>query len=84
MCPCVAGAYGNNPGTGESAGSAYVIEGDDDNNWVVVQKLVASDSAQSSFFGRSVDVKNSIIVVGADGESSEGLLFSLSTSLSCE
>mmetsp|Transcript_25839 Transcript_25839/g.43585 ORF Transcript_25839/g.43585 Transcript_25839/m.43585 type:complete len:525 (+) Transcript_25839:87-1661(+) len=66
----VVGAYGSDPGTGESAGSAYVVNGDNQgNNWLVVQKLVASDSDQNSFFGRKVALRNGTMVIGADGDS---------------
>jgi hypothetical protein len=67
------GAYGSDPGTGESAGAAYIINGDNDGkNWLVVQKLVASDSSSSAYFGREVAIRNGTIAVGADGESRLG------------
>jgi hypothetical protein len=70
------GAYGSDPGTGESAGSAYVINGDDNGkNWLVVQKLVASDSDQSAFFGREVAIRNGTMVIGADGDSEAGTFY---------
>lgn len=67
------GAYGSNPGAGESAGSVYVANCDDNGkNWLIVQKLVASDSSQNSFFGRAVAIHNGTVAIGADGESGAG------------
>lgn len=51
-----------------------MINGDNDGkNWLVTQKLIASDSSQNSFFGRAVAIRNGTIAIGADGESEAGM-----------
>jgi len=57
---------GNNPIY--RAGSAYIFERDINNNWIQVQKIVASDRANQDEFGGSVSIYGNYIVVGARGE----------------
>ncbi len=54
-------------------GSAYVFERDTNGNWNEVQKLTASDRSSSNGmeFGKSVDISDNIIIVGAPLDSIE-------------
>ncbi|OJW71238.1 FG-GAP repeat protein [Spirosoma sp. 48-14] len=58
-------ASGSNPLT--DAGSAYVFSQNQGgvNNWGQVKKIVATDRAAADFFGYSVAISGSLIVVGA-------------------
>ncbi|MCG8573315.1 MAG: T9SS type A sorting domain-containing protein [Flavobacteriales bacterium] len=47
------------------AGSAYVFERDGGGAWSQVQKLVSSDRSAIDYFGRSVCISGSTVVVGA-------------------
>ncbi len=58
-------ASGQNTVSG--AGSAYVFE-KSGSTWTQAQKLVASDRAGSDYFGRSVAISGSTLVVGAEFE----------------
>ncbi|PZU83375.1 MAG: hypothetical protein DI529_12715 [Chryseobacterium sp.] len=51
------------------AGAAYVFKLEN-GNWVQKQKIVASDRAESVYFGQSVSIENDYIVVGAYNEGS--------------
>ena len=46
---------------------------DNGKSWMVVQKLVASDSSQDAFFGRAVAIRNGTLAVGADGDFEKGM-----------
>lgn len=52
-----------------NAGSAYIFKNDGADNWVQVQKIVASDRANNDRFGTSVAISGDYIVVGSEGES---------------
>lgn len=69
----VVGAYSEDEdvagaNTISSAGSAYIFERDGTGTWNEVQKLVASDREQGEWFGKSVAIQGSTIVVGAEQE----------------
>eukprot|EP00607_Mallomonas_marina_P004657 CAMPEP_0182428488 /NCGR_PEP_ID=MMETSP1167-20130531/23057_1 /TAXON_ID=2988 /ORGANISM="Mallomonas Sp, Strain CCMP3275" /LENGTH=496 /DNA_ID=CAMNT_0024611423 /DNA_START=326 /DNA_END=1816 /DNA_ORIENTATION=+ len=68
----VVGAYGNDPGPGEETGAAFVFMRVSANTWNLMMKLTASDAAANDFFGRSVAIFGSTIVVGADGNDDAG------------
>ena len=63
----VVGAIFADIGGNSGQGSAYVFNRQG-GSWVETQKLTASDGEASDFFGRSVAVSGSTIVVGADGD----------------
>jgi len=63
----VIGAY-NNDDAGDNSGSAYIYDLDGTNEI----KIVASDAAEKDYFGNSVAVSNSKIVVGAYGNDDTG------------
>ena len=50
------------------AGAVYVFKRDASGNWNETQKLTASARHQQAYFGTSVDVSGSWILVGADNE----------------
>jgi hypothetical protein len=50
-----------------NAGAAYILERDAQGNWNTVQKIVNSDRAAYDYFGASVAIEGSKIVVGAWG-----------------
>ncbi|WP_148235442.1 T9SS type A sorting domain-containing protein [Fluviicola taffensis] len=52
----------------QSAGSIYVFKRDGSGNWNETQKLTASVRHQQAYFGTSVDVNGSWILVGASDE----------------
>ena len=69
----VVGAYGHDPGPGEETGAAFVYKRDQGTTyWALKSVLVASDAASSDFFGRSVAIWGTTIVVGADGNDDFG------------
>ncbi|MCK9254305.1 MAG: hypothetical protein M0P36_00780, partial [Bacteroidales bacterium] len=51
-----------------NCGSAYVLK-KVDNNWEIIQKIVADDRSANSFFGSSVAIWGDYIIVGATGKS---------------
>ncbi len=53
------------------AGAAYVYENNGDGTWSEMQKLVPSDRAEGSYFGYSVSISGSNIIVGAYGNSED-------------
>ncbi|MEM7660518.1 MAG: FG-GAP repeat protein [Bacteroidota bacterium] len=56
----------------DRAGSVYVFEPDSSGNWSFVQKLVASDRQPHDFFGASIDVHDSLAIIGAYGKDPSG------------
>lgn len=63
------GAYGDDfGGANPNMGSVYIFEQQGLNNWIQVQKLVASDQGDYDRFGWSVDIHGDFLVVGAYGE----------------
>jgi len=57
---------------GLSSGSVYIFRLNEEGNWYVQQKIIASDGAQSDYFGISVAVYDETIVVGAFGDDDQG------------
>jgi hypothetical protein len=55
-----------------NSGSAYVFEKSDDGEVTQVAKLVAADGAANDYFGHSVSVSGSTIVVGAYNDNDHG------------
>ena len=53
------------------AGSAYVFERDSSGNWIEAQKIVASDRADTVFFGVSVSISGNYAIVGAQIEAKD-------------
>jgi len=66
-----AGAYGDNDGS-RDLGSAYVFERSA-TTWALQAKLAASDRASDDYFGRSVGVSGTTILVGAYGDNHSSL-----------
>ena len=65
----VVGAYADDFGPVDpNQGSVYVFEQIGINNWVEIQKLVASDQEDYDRFGYSVDISGDYIIIGAYGE----------------
>ena len=59
---------------GSSSGSAYVYEYNQGGtgNWGQIQKIVANDGAALDFFGASVAISKTTVVVGATGDDDNG------------
>lgn len=49
----------------EAAGSAYIFERNESNNWIQVQKVVASDRSAQDWFGCAVAINGDYAIVGA-------------------
>lgn len=69
----IVGAYFEDEDAFESntitnTGSVYVYERNGSGNWILVQKLVASDRSLNDSFGFAVDISNDKLVVGARWE----------------
>ncbi|PKL36512.1 hypothetical protein CVV38_01240 [Candidatus Peregrinibacteria bacterium HGW-Peregrinibacteria-1] len=62
----VVGAYGKDD-AGAGSGAAYVFKKDSGgaNNWGQIKKLNASDGAASDQFGKSIAIRNDVVLVGA-------------------
>ncbi len=56
---------------GSSSGSAYIYHYNG-SNWVELQKLIASDGADSDYFGYSVSISGDYAIVGAYGDDDHG------------
>ena len=63
----IVGAFADDNGTNTDQGSAYIYTRDQGgtNAWGEVKKLVASDGADSDYFGWSVAISSDTVVVGA-------------------
>ncbi len=59
----------------QASGSAYIFERDHggEDNWGELQKLTASDMSVGDVFGRSVAIHGDRAIVGASGNSDDGL-----------
>lgn len=80
----VVGAIGDDDGAVD-AGAAYVYRRSPDRStWQFEQKLTAEDATQEGFFGTSVDVHETTIVVGAVGEGEAGDLSGAAYLLRCK
>ncbi len=49
----------------DNAGAAYLYTRNADGTWTQIQKLVASDRASNSYFGYSVAISGSFIIIGS-------------------
>lgn len=49
---------------GEDSGSVYVYE-HDGTSWVEAQKLLASDGTAGAFFGRQIEIRGDLAIIGA-------------------
>lgn len=58
--------------TGVNAGAAYVFTRDSTGAWNDQQKLTASDAAAGDYFGQSVDIEGTTLVIGAYGDDDNG------------
>lgn len=68
------GAYGDDfGGSNPNMGSVYIFEQQGLNNWVEVQKLVASDQDDYDRFGWSVDLSGDFLAIGAYGADEDTL-----------
>ena len=61
----VVGAYGHEESGGDATGAAYIFE-DNGTDWVQVAKLTATDAEDRDFFGRSICVEDTRVLVGTD------------------
>ncbi|MGO4920022.1 DUF7619 domain-containing protein [Maribacter spongiicola] len=62
-----------NDDNGESSGSAYIFEKDNNNSWSQTTKLIPNDGATSDFFGTSVAISKTWVVVGSRFQDTNGL-----------
>ena len=72
---CV-GAYKDGDGVNEgnvlnNAGSAYIFERQDNDEWMGVQKIVASDREADDTYGKEVDISGTYAVIAANLEDHE-------------
>lgn len=51
--------------TMQNAGAAYIFRKNNDNVWVEIQKLVATDREEYDYFGWTVDIDNGIVIIGS-------------------
>jgi serine/threonine protein kinase len=70
----VAGAYQDNHGGNDWAGSAYVFERNQGgmDQWGRVAKVTAGDAAADDYFGQAVGISGNTLVVGAYGDDDGG------------
>jgi len=69
----IVGAHGNDD-DGSGSGSAYVFKRSG-SSWVEEAKLLASDGAQSDYFGYSVSISGDYVALGAAGHSENGSVY---------
>jgi len=55
----------------EDAGAVYCYKKDEANNWVMNQKIVASDPDTNHWFGRSVSIYDTYCVIGSHGNTTD-------------
>lgn len=55
-----------------NVGAVYVYERDGAGNWTQVQKLVAADSGVYDYFGKSISLFDTRLIVGAIGDDDKG------------
>ena len=60
------------PGQSGTEGAVYVFVRDSQGNWSRETRLTASDGADRSFFGKSVDIQDDTLVVGSSNDSGTG------------
>lgn len=62
----------NDDGPGVDSGAVFVFSRQADGTWAQPQKLLASDGAASDFFGFSVSISRTHLIVGAWGDDDRG------------
>lgn len=71
----IVGSFNNTDASGANslggAGAAYIYERNSNGKWIEIQKVVASDREQRSYFGRSVSISGDHAVVGAYGNAKD-------------
>ena len=67
----IAGAWWDED-TGTRSGAAYIFERDEETDWHMAAKLVASDGLPEATFGRTVAIQGDFAVVGAPLHSGDG------------
>jgi len=67
----IVGSYGDDD-NGSSSGSVYIYTINTDGTWVQFNKSIASDANSNDYFGRSVSIGDSHIIVGAYGDDDDG------------
>ena len=70
----VVGAYYDDD-KGKDSGSAYIFTKQDDGSYLQTHKLVATDGAASDYFGVSVAISNTSVVVGAQNHLTKGAVY---------
>ncbi len=68
----VVGAYGDD----NAQGAVYVFERQTDSTWVQKQKLVSSDGRIGDEFGRSVELRERVAIIGAQHDDDDGMISS--------
>ena len=59
---------------GTNSGSAFIFEKNkNNNNWIQIKKLIASDGIDEDRFGRSVDIKDNLAIVGSERDDDNGI-----------
>ncbi|MEA1953193.1 MAG: hypothetical protein U9O24_02240 [Campylobacterota bacterium] len=67
----IVGAYGNDD-NGSESGSAYIFTKNAHGDWVETNKLIANDANSSEYFGISVAINGTDVVIGAYGDNHSG------------
>ena len=70
----VVGATGDDD-KGSNSGSAYIFTKQANGSYLQTQKLLASDGAASDYFGTSVAISNTSVVIGAQNHLSKGAVY---------
>ena len=70
----VVGATGDDD-KGSNSGSAYIFTKQANGSYLQTQKLLASDGAASDYFGTSVAISNTSVVIGAQNHLSKGAAY---------
>lgn len=68
----IIGASGNSD-NGNKSGSAYIFEPEGSGQWTQTTKLLPSDGMPNDRFGAAVSVSGNFAVIGADGDSDNGI-----------
>eukprot|EP01084_Bolivina_argentea_P074298 134800_1 len=61
----IIGAWGDDNSNGNTAGSAYIYENNNNGSWNEVSKLIASDGLADDYFGLSVSIAPPFALIGA-------------------
>ncbi len=70
----VIGAYAEDVNTTEDQGAVYVFEKQPNDTWTEQARLIALDGQPDAWFGLSVDIQDTIIVIGAQRQEVETFL----------